>query len=233
MRWKGADVDLVWEIVLMEPFRLCLALGPVAVYVLLIGALNLSRRPFLVNGTRDAAALGLALSGLAIVGPLELFFPHAAAARFGPYVWALLVAFYALCLALVLLLLRPRLVVYNLSVDQLRPILADVVDQLEPESRWAGDTLYMPGLGVQLCLDDVPGMRNVSLISVGPDQSHAGWRRLELALAREVGRVEVPRNAWSLGMIGTGLVIGLGLMTLIAIDPQGVADSLFEMLQLR
>ena len=217
----------------MEPFRLCLALGPVAVYVLLIGALNLSRRPFLVTGTRDAAALGLALSGLMIVGPLELFFPHAAAARFGPFVWALLVAFYALCLVLVLLLLRPRLVVYNLSVDQLRPILADLVDQIDPESRWAGDTLYMPGLGVQLYLDDVPGMRNVSLISLGPQQSHLGWRRLELALARELARVEVPRGAWSLSMLGTGLAIGLGLAAVIAIDPQGVARELFEMLRLR
>ena len=38
----------------MDPFRLCVALGPVAVYVLLLGALNLSRRAFLVTGTRDA-----------------------------------------------------------------------------------------------------------------------------------------------------------------------------------
>ena len=36
----------------MDPFRVCLALGPVAVYVLLLGALNLSRRPFTV--TTDA-----------------------------------------------------------------------------------------------------------------------------------------------------------------------------------
>jgi hypothetical protein len=216
----------------MDPFRLCLALGPVAVYVLLIGALNLSRRPFLVNGTRDAAALGLALSGLAIVGPLELFFPHTAAGAFGPFVWALLAALYALCLALALLLLRPRLVIYNLSVDQLRPILADLVDQLDPGSRWAGDTLYMPALGVQLYLDDVPGARNVSLISLGPDQSHAGWRRLELALARELARIDVKRNPWSLSMIGTGLVIGVALMTIIALEPQRVAQSLFEMLQL-
>ena len=39
----------------MDPFRLCLALGPVAIYLLLLGAVNLSRRPLLVSGVRDAA----------------------------------------------------------------------------------------------------------------------------------------------------------------------------------
>ncbi len=216
----------------MDPFRLCLALGPVAIYVLLIGALNLSRRPFLVAGHRDAAALGLAISGLVMVGPLELFFPHAAAAHFGPVVWVLLVVFYALCLVLVLMLLRPRLVVYNILVDQLRPILADVVEQLDPQARWAGDTLYMPNLGVQLYLDDMVGMRNVSLISLGPHQNHQGWRRLEQALGREVALFEVARNPWSLGMIGTGLAMAAGLGMIIAINPEGVAASLFEMLKL-
>ena len=35
---------------LMDPFRVCLALGPVAIYLLLLGAINLSRRPLLVSG---------------------------------------------------------------------------------------------------------------------------------------------------------------------------------------
>ncbi|MEI7903478.1 MAG: hypothetical protein WCK89_24835, partial [bacterium] len=61
----------------MDPFRLCLAFGPVAIYAVLLGAINLLRRPFAVSGTRDAAALGLAVSGLVIVGPIELFLPPA------------------------------------------------------------------------------------------------------------------------------------------------------------
>ena len=92
----------------MDPFHLCVALGPVAVYLLLIGAVNLLRRPFVVSGTRDAAAMGLAVSGLVIVGPVELFFPIEAAIRFGSLVWLLLVALYGLTLVLVLLTLRPR-----------------------------------------------------------------------------------------------------------------------------
>jgi hypothetical protein len=114
----------VAELSLIDPFRSCLALGPVAIYLLLLGAINFSRRPFLVSGTRDAAVLGLAVSGLMIVGPLELFVPIHAVLRFGPYVWGFLILLYAMGLTLLLLFSRPRLVVYNVNAQELRPILA-------------------------------------------------------------------------------------------------------------
>ena len=47
----------------MDPLHLCIALGPVARYFLLLGSINLSRRPFVTSGTRDAAALGIAIVG--------------------------------------------------------------------------------------------------------------------------------------------------------------------------
>ena len=151
----------------MDPFRLCLALGPVAVYLLLLGGIHLARRPFVVSGTRDTAALGLAIAGLVAVGPIELFFPHAAAAHFGAAVWMFLAAFYVLCLVLILLLLRPRLVIYNVSTDELRPILADLVPQLDADARWAGDGLMLPNMGVQLHLENLALLRNVSLVATG------------------------------------------------------------------
>ena len=213
---------------LMNPFHLCLALGPVAVYLLLLGAINLSRRPFLVSGTRDAAALGLAISGFVLVGPMELFFPDAAALRFGAFVWVMLLALYGLCLVLVLLLLRPRLVIYNISADQLRPILAELVEQLDPQARWAGDTLVLPALGVQLHVDNLAAMRNVSLKSIGPRQDYAGWRRLESALAAALDRVEVIRNPRGVSLIGAGLLIGAMLIVVVARDPHAVAQALFD-----
>ena len=48
----------------MDPFRLCLALGPLTAYLLLLSALNFSRRPRIVSGARDAAVLGLGVVGL-------------------------------------------------------------------------------------------------------------------------------------------------------------------------
>ena len=110
----------------MDPFRLCLAMGPVAIYLLLLGTVNMFRRPFLVSGGRDTAALGLAISGLIIVGPVELLFPVSASVSFGTFtVWTCLIALYGLCLVFTLLMLRPRLVVYNILPDEFRPILAE------------------------------------------------------------------------------------------------------------
>jgi hypothetical protein len=233
----------------MDPFCVCLALGPAAVYLLLLGAINFSRRPFVVSGTRDAAALGLAVSGFLIVGPLALFFPDlpaAAAARveslspaFVAYPWLprlllcpLMLGLYVVGLLLILLLLRPRLIIYNISADQLRAILGDLVEQLDAEARWAGDSLALPSLGVQLHLDNVAAMRNVSLVASGPHQSDVGWRRLESALAAALERVEVARNPHGASLIGLGVLIVAALVVSIARDPQAVAQSLLDLFRL-
>ena len=185
---------------MMEPFHQCLALGPVAIYLLLLGVINLARRPLVVSGGRDAAALGLAVSGLVFVGPMALLFPESVAAHFGPagtkYLWLTFIGLLAICLIMVLLILRPRLIIYNISVDQLRPILAEVVERMDPEARWAGDCLFLPGLGVQLHLESFGWMRNVSLVSSGPKQDYQGWSRLGVELAAALRGIEVP---WNLG----------------------------------
>ena len=217
---------------MIDPFRLCLALGPVAVYLLLLGAINVFRRPFLVSGVRDTAALGLAVSGLVVVGPVELFLPVAAMIAFGPYVWAFLIALYALCLVLVLLVSRPRLVIYNISVDQLRPILADLVVELDPDARWAGDSLVLPRHGVRLHIESLAVMRNVSLIAVGPQQNYQGWRQLELALRMELSRLEVPRNLLGVILMGTAVLLGSALLSIIALNPRAIFQALSDMLQL-
>lgn len=216
----------------MDAFRLCLALGPVAVYMLVFGVINLSRRPFLVSGTRDAAALGLALVGFVMIGPIELFFPDTASIRFGPYVWVLLVALYILCLVLFLLTLRPRLIIYNISGDKLRPILADLVGQLDSDARWAGDSLALPTLDVQLHVESQPGMRNVSLVSSGPKQSHAGWRKLELSLQEVLSQFEVSRNPRGASLVSVGLMMMVFLIWVIDRTPEAVPQSLADMFQL-
>jgi hypothetical protein len=221
----------------MDPFRMCLALGPVAIYLLLIGGINMARRPFVVSGTRDTAALGLAVAGLVAVGPIELFFPIAAASYFGALVWSFLMVFYALCLVLVLLLLRPRLVIYNVSIDELRPVLAELVPQLDAEARWAGDGLILPNMGLQLHLENLRPLRNVSLVATGARQNYLGWKRLESALRAALAPGEIRRNARAGRIIGAGflgagaLVIAL-LVWAVMLDPRTVSHALFDMLRL-
>ncbi len=98
---------------------------------------------------------------------MQLFMPEPAAANFGRLVWALLLGFYALAMILWILLSRPRLVIYNLRIDQFRPLMSEIALKLDDQARWAGDSLVLPKLGVQLHIDDFPMLRNITLKSVG------------------------------------------------------------------
>jgi uncharacterized membrane protein len=215
----------------MDPLRLALALGPVAIYLLLLGAVNLSRRPLLVTGARDMLALGLAVAGLILIGPIELFFPVMAAMLFGPYVWGLLVILYVLSLVLIVLTMRPRLVIYNLSPEELRSVLAERAVEMDTEARWAGDSLVLPNLGVQLHVEPLTAMRNVSLVASGPKQNYLGWRRLEKELAAALRDLEVPRNRHAVSLVAAGVVLILFIVQAVARDPQAVAQTLFDMLR--
>ena len=97
----------------MDPLRLCIALGPLAAYTLILGLINLSSRPFLTTGGRDIGALGVAVIGFMMVGPAELFLPAMAIQRFGPYVWLLALGLYCLVITLCILTAKPRMIIYN------------------------------------------------------------------------------------------------------------------------
>ncbi len=210
----------------MDAFDWCVGLGPVAVYLLLLGAVNSARRPLVVSGARDAAVLALAASGLVVVGPLELFFPVHASISYGPAVWLFLIGLYALAVTLLLLFMRPRIVVYNVPVEELRAVLARLAVDLDPEARWAGDALALPNLGVQLHVEQVAALRNVSLVACGPEQNPQSWRRLEMALAAQLAALEVPRNRRALALLAGGVALTVALVLTIARDPYAVAQSL-------
>lgn len=216
---------------MVDPLHFVIGAGPLAVYLLLIGILNYSKRPFLTTGARDATALGVAISGLVIAGPMELFMPPAAADRFSGWVWILLLMFYGLCVSLFILLMRPRLVIYNVSVDQLRPILMNVVQDIDKDSRWAGDSLTVPGLGIQLHVEPSI-LRNVQLVSSGPKQSLEGWLTLEQKLAESLKPMRSSRNPIGLGMMIISGLIGLSCAIWMLSSPESIAQSLSEMLRL-
>ncbi|HXT59147.1 MAG TPA: hypothetical protein VN699_10955 [Pirellulales bacterium] len=216
----------------MDSFRLCVALGPLAVYLLLLGVINLSRRPLMVTGGRDLAALGIGVSGLVLIGPVELLLPEEAVNAYQKYVWLLLVAMYSLGVSLAALLSRPRLTIYNMSVEQLRPVLAAAINGLDNEARWAGSSLVLPGLHVELHLEPNSVMRNVSLVASGDEQSYAGWRQLDSALSARLKPAESPPNPWGVALaIAAALMIGvLGWQMLE--HPQAISQGFRDMLRL-
>ena len=218
---------------LIHPLHVCIALGPLAVYLMLLGFINLSRRPLVTTGARDSAALGVGLSGFVILGPFELVFPQASFWHWGGWVWPLLFAFYSLGLTLVVLMLRSRLIVYNIPAERMRPLLADLVGDLDADARWAGECLVLPQLGVQLHIESSPTLRNVQLVAAGPRQNFDGWRRLEQALTQALKQTTGVRNPLGFSLLFFGAcMIGLVAYWMIQ-DWATVAQSVEEMLHLR
>jgi hypothetical protein len=144
----------------------------------------------------------------------------------------LLLSFYALWLTLWILLARPRLVVYNISAAQMQSILAELAPSLDPDARWAGDTLVLGQLGVQLHVEDFALLRNVSLVATGSSQSYGGWQRLQSALDRALRQMEVRPNPRGFSLL-TGALAMIAIMLYKALEnPQALAQGLAEMLRL-
>lgn len=216
----------------MDPLHVCIALGPVAMYLLLLGAINLSPRPFLTTGTRDVATLGIAISGFVVAGPLELFLPVRAVGFWGPLItWGLMLGIYILGLLLVVLMLRPRLVIYNATSDQVLPVLDELARRLDPQASWAGQCLSLPRLGVQLHVEPLHLLRNVQLVSAGPHQNFAGWHLLEAELAKALRSVRGTHNPAGFSLMMAGLAMALAITFWLWRDPIGVQQALNQMLR--
>lgn len=207
---------------MIDPLRFAIAIIPLASYLLLIGWLNRRGKPLLVSGASDLATLGAALTGVALIGPIELFRPEAATAQLGNSIWLFLAVFYWLWVALLVMLCRPRLVIYNLTSDEVRPALVEAVSQVDNSARWAGDSLLLPKLGIQLHLDSQPWMRVTSLISSGGKQDLIGWRRLAKALDRSLRSIEATPGPRGALMIASGIILILTATFALASDPQAV-----------
>lgn len=214
-----------------DPLHLIIALGPLATYFVVLGLIHASGRPLVVSGGRDSAALALAIAGLVIVGPMELFLIEEAAVRYGQLVWGMMLVAYTLAALLIILLQRPRIVVYNIRLDILRPVLADLAPKLDTDVRWAGESLVLPALGVQLHLESSSFGQNVQLVSSGPDQNIPGWKRLEHSLAAALAKTR--HNSPQLAAFHT--LIGLALACIVTYfltnHPAQVLHALNDMLR--
>jgi hypothetical protein len=200
----------------IDPLRLAIALVPLAAYALVLGLINLRRRPLVVSGGSDLCALGVALSGVMFIGPVELFRPDAATIELGNYIWALLMALYLLLVLLVMLAARPRIIIYNIRPDELHPVLAGTASRLDPDARWAGNHLSLPRWGVQLHIDSIDLMRNVSLVSAGGRQSVEGWRRLTRELGSALATTRVKSNPRAVGfLIGSAALLWVSISQML------------------
>ncbi|MCC6511457.1 MAG: hypothetical protein IT423_20325 [Pirellulaceae bacterium] len=208
------------------PFAI--AAVPAAMYLMILGRFRLSVRPMVTTGWRDAAALGIAIMGLMAIGPMQLFFPTYAAARFAGWVWGMLFGLYLLSLLLVVLGCRPRLIVYGLDEEAFFQTLRQAALRVDPQALWHGQILTLPTVGLQLAAEPTCARGVQTVVIVTALVSAAPWMQLERELVKECSQVRTENRTWA----GVWLVAG-GLCLLLISAQMILADPAAALLELR
>lgn len=216
---------------LPDPFRFYVAATPLALYLLVIGAIHLRRRPLLIGGARDTLALMLAVAGLLAVGPLELFMPEHAATRFGAVVWLLFLGLYVLVMVLALTGQRPQWVIYHVAPEDALTAIETACQEADPNFFLVGNTLYSPKLDVELRIQ--AGRRwRTTVVSAARTPSLDVWRQLERGLSQTLASVAC-RPTW-IGpvLVAAALALWLAASWRAVDNPLAFARGCREMLRL-
>jgi hypothetical protein len=190
----------------MDPLYLAVAFVPLALYLIGLAAIHLRSRPTVWSGTLDTSLLGAAVSGLAVAGPMDLFLPESSPLS-GLYLWLLMLTLYVLGITLWNLLARPRVVIFNVTLEQLRPVLTELTGKLDEQATLTGDSFLLPQLGLQFHVERYLPLHNVSLIAIGERQSFSGWRRLQTELTAALAGVERASRLPAFGFLAVGIIM--------------------------
>ena len=196
-------------------FPLVVAIMPLATYLLLLGAMRLYR-PLVTTGARDGFALAIGISGFVMVGPMALFFPTDAAATLGAVVWLILLILYSLCVILVLLSLRPRIIIYGIRLPDLLEPLLEACKTIDPSATLdeAKQQVVLVERGVRLRVD-LLGMSDTVQIEAFEQNLHPRfWYHLLLQLRSRLAQVRTGLTGGAVGMLS----VGFALLTFIVIQ---------------
>ncbi|MDO5309493.1 MAG: hypothetical protein Q4G03_08380 [Planctomycetia bacterium] len=195
----------------MAYFYFVVATFPFALYFLMLAYLHFQRTPFLVDGRRDFLALALACSGFFFIGPGQLLAPWGACAVWRAKIWILVAALVVCVTALIASNLRPRLIVYNATLETLRKTLTTVALELDDDARWSGAAMNLPSLNIQFYAEDSRFGRVTTLSCFGVSRSNLEWRRVAHAL-----RIALKKDASS--RRGAWLIFAFLGATLLCVD---------------
>jgi hypothetical protein len=98
-------------------------------------------------------------------------------------------------------------VIFNIAVDQLHPLLTELVRRLDAEATSTGDSFLLPQLGVQFHIERYLPLHNISLVAIGDRQSFSGWRRMQAELKTVLAGVRRASRLPALGFFAVGMVM--------------------------
>lgn len=202
-------IAILDRIASLDRLPLWAASVPLGLYLLALGVVHLRRRPLAISGGWDWALLAIGVAGFVAVGPLAVVQPIMGST---PWTAILLIALFALFVALAALVARPRLVIYNISLEQLRPLVVDVVSAVDPLARWAGGTAALPTRKFEVRIDGHGPLRTVSIVAGGERPAAEEWSDFCARLRRGLVGLRVRTSPWGPSL----LAIGCGVLLLAA-----------------
>ena len=215
----------------IESIPLAIGFVPVAAYLLMLGWIHLRGRPVVTSSYRDVMVMGLAVTGLVVIGPMQLFFPNAAASRFQfvVVVWLLLLALWFLGLTLVALSQRPRVIIYGGRGRQVRDALEQIVRHMDPQAIFLGNLVRLPERQMQFEIEDRAVLGIVQVCATRSPQNLDGWSELHGRL-RDVLR-QSPSEAGRprIHFVGLSLIILFWVCQRLATDNVSVWDELAKL----
>ncbi len=219
--------------VALDAVRWSIVWGQLAAYCLVFGAVHCRRRPLVVAGWRDTLALAVSCAGIVMVGPAELFMPHAAATRFGAPIWLLLGWLYFLAVVLVLIHQRPRLVIYHADRQQVRAALERTLAALDPGWTAAGNSFSLASGRLELRLDASSTLGCVTVSTLGDQPAMVLWHPVARGLRRELAGASSPSHTVGLGLVTVAALLGASIVYRLTDDPQSIAQLVSDLLRRR
>jgi len=208
------------------------AFVPFALYFFALAILNGGCRPRMLTGQEDLTAIALGLIGFVMAGPTLYVLPIDALAVWGFFTWFFLALLYALIAWFLGSLFRFRIVIYNIGMNELRDLLEKMGQELDPEARWAGNSLSLPTLGIQFYLERMSLLRNVTLKACGSQQNLQGWINLEKSLRNVLLRHRTAhKNRVSMLMAWVGFLTMISAVTILVAYRVEAIQSLWFLLQ--
>lgn len=214
-----------------NPFFLFLAIFPLTCYSFGLSFLNVGKRPRVVAGVRDQLYLGLAVSGLLLIGPGQMIVPIPALVDRGIITWVLLFFLYFFSLLFLLGLLPQRIVVYNIREEDTEKLFSELPTETATSVTRAGHSYDIARLGVHFYTVYSPFFRNLTLVAAGRQKNNAGWKELEEYLKEGAATIVAPRfNCRCWNFLGIGIILATVAVTLIVTMKEGVIAGLLSIL---
>lgn len=203
----------------MNSLQIAIAAVPLAIYFVLMGSIRLRRRPLVTSGWRDLLTLGIACSGLVAIGPMQLFYPTHAAARWPGWIWLPMFGLYFLTVLIVTMWSRPRLIAYGMSKFQFQEVLLKAAQSVDENAAWNAEVLTLPNSGLQLSAESSLGSYVSSVGVVGTLHNLPDWLKLEREFVRlgQQASCLPSKSGWL--MLVTGLALLLLAITPVVNDP--------------